>query len=38
MMNGVQNFTRAFHDLQLRPKVHPRKINVKITAAGMDGR
>jgi len=38
MMNGMQNFTRPFHDRQLNPKVQPRKIKVKMTAAGMDGR
>jgi hypothetical protein len=37
-MNGMQNFTRPFHDLQLRPRVQPRKIKVKMTAAGIDGR
>ena len=38
MMKGMLNFTRPFHDFQLRPKVQPRKIKVKITAAGIDGR
>jgi hypothetical protein len=38
MMKGMLNFTRPFQDLQLRPKVQPRKIKVKMTAAGIDGR
>jgi hypothetical protein len=38
MMKGMLNFTRPFHDRQLRPTVQPRKIKVKMTAAGIDGR